>query len=120
MFECIAISASVGLAERLLMKYGVEPTIGRKKFASKLQDLCRQAVEKIRGGGEYDDCFDRDQALVEPHLFKSAKPAWDQFIAAFLEGDVHTEPDWEKLYQAYKDEFANSANLLSKSASLSV
>lgn len=108
----MAVSVAVGLAGGLFQKYGVEPTIGRKKFASELQDLCRQAVETVRNGGDYDDCFDRKQALIEPHLFKKGKPSWAQFLAAFAWGDVRTDPDWGKLYKAYKDEFAESPTFI--------
>jgi hypothetical protein len=110
----MAVSAAVGLASGLFQKYGVEPTIGRKKFASELQDLCRQAVETVRNGGDYDDCFDRDQALIEPHLFKKGKSSWDEFLAAFALGDVHTDPNWGRLYKAYKDEFAESATFIAR------
>jgi hypothetical protein len=110
--EGIAVSALVGLADGLLIKYGVWPIIDRKKLESDLLSLCRQAVETIRNCGKYKGCFDRKQALVEPCLFKSGKPVWDQFLAAFLEGDVHTDPDWGKLYQAYQDEFADSITLI--------
>ncbi|MBW1741737.1 MAG: SUMF1/EgtB/PvdO family nonheme iron enzyme [Deltaproteobacteria bacterium] len=110
--EALAVSSAVGLAGGLFRKFGVEPLIGGKKFDRKLQDLCRQAVETVRDGGEYDDCFDRDQALVEPHLFKKGKPSWEAFINAFIKGDVHTGPDWGKLYQAYREEFADSATFI--------
>jgi formylglycine-generating enzyme required for sulfatase activity len=110
--EALAVSAAVGLAGGLFQKYGVEPTIGRKKFAAKLQDLCKQAVETVSDGDDYDDCFDREQAFVEPHLFKKGKPSWDQFLDAFALGDVHTDPEWGKLYQAYREEFAESATFI--------
>ena len=101
--ESLILSVFSGLGTGLARKYAIEPLIGEKRLNAEVLKICERSFNAVRD--EFGDCFERDEAPVDWNDLPRKNPALKEFVNILTHGDVHSEPDWNELYDLYKKEF---------------